>query len=284
MKAAISVLSIVICLFVLLFSCKKSESEIRQSLRVTDFTKSGEVHNEFLTNVLVNFELPRDRDMTLDKKTDYVYEFNRAYAHGCERIINPSIFELSMKEHKHLVQMDELVFISFSLSIDYARLENEELNVFESLDFLRSNDLVSDFWYFTLYGLCDDVRANYMHELSDEELEYRIRNYVAAYEDHQYSTQSGEGEALGEILAITIASIEWWKTNPDAYNGFLEGQRIAPWAAADIVGACWGGCTGAIGSYVTGGEVNWGAVGIGALSGAIAGSTGAIGKIAKWLS
>lgn len=94
---------------------------------------------------------------------------------------------------------------------------------------------------------------------------------------------------VGTILAISMASLEWWGQNSDALddlaskNNAANRALIAPWVAADLVGATWGGATGAIASYAGTGEVNWTAVGVGALSGAVSGSTGAIGKIAKWL-
>ena len=55
-------------------------------------------------------------------------------------------------------------------------------------------------------------------------------------------------------------------------------------AVSDAVGAIWGATSGAIGSYMINGEVKWGSVGFGALSGAVAGSTGVVGKVAKWIT
>ncbi len=51
----------------------------------------------------------------------------------------------------------------------------------------------------------------------------------------------------------------------------------------DVVGAVIGGVSGGIGSAVVGGHWNWGSVAWGAGVGAITGSTGVVGKVAKWI-
>jgi len=61
-------------------------------------------------------------------------------------------------------------------------------------------------------------------------------------------------------------------------------KALPAWAAADVVGAGYSAVVAGIGSYSTTGEVNWGEVRIAAVGGAVAGSTGIIGKAGKWLS
>lgn len=101
-----------------------------------------------------------------------------------------------------------------------------------------------------------------------------------------YLADDGSGYVSGYAIAISIASMEWWEENPDAAMMDLKGTSVLvpAWAVADVVGAIWGATSGAIGSYLMNGEVKWGAVGFGALSGAVAGSTGVVGKVAKWIS
>ena len=112
-----------------------------------------------------------------------------------------------------------------------------------------------------------------------------IQELIEEFNHIGYNVDSGEGEMVATVLAISIASIEWWEENPDAFTDNLKSTEALPaWAAADVVGAAWGAATGAIGSYAGTGEVNWTAVGVGAVSGAVAGSTGIIGKAGKWLS
>lgn len=272
-----------ICVFTFQ-SCKKDYLHRTEGLKVEDFEKTGEVHNGFMTNLLENFDVKEYDELASPRdKVDLLYAFNSDFLLKSGSIVNTGEYVEYFNRHKGLVITEKLTGSAFHVNRSGGRDEYEGKNVFELLNYLDSLNLVSEFWYSTLYDLCTDLKSNYVGALSDQELELKIEEYVQAFDSHGYDPSSGEGVSLGKILAITTASVEWWKAHPEAYSGFLEGERLAPWAAADIVGAAWGGATGAIGSYTAGGEVDWGAVGVGALSGAIAGSTGAVGKIAKWL-
>ncbi len=80
--------------------------------------------------------------------------------------------------------------------------------------------------------------------------------------------------------------MKWCRQNPDAtsYSGRgVSNFAVPAWVAADAGGAIGGGVIGAIDSYYQNGEVDWTSVGIGALGGAIDGSVGISGKIARWV-
>lgn len=90
---------------------------------------------------------------------------------------------------------------------------------------------------------------------------------------------------VASILAISIASIEWWEENPDAFADNTKSTKALPvWAAADVVGGVLGAGMSAAAQYGVNGDVNWEIVGYSALGGAVAGSTGIVGKAAKWIS
>jgi len=89
------------------------------------------------------------------------------------------------------------------------------------------------------------------------------------------------------VLSIGLASADWWLEHPEA--GWISGGRDvqrrgmpAGWAAADAVGALYGGAWGAFASWASG-EFSWSSVGWGALGGAIESSTGLVGKIVRKL-
>jgi len=88
---------------------------------------------------------------------------------------------------------------------------------------------------------------------------------------------------VGTILAISISSIEWWEENPDALDGLAarselnQKSLIAPWLATDIGGAIIGGVyAGVVGN-------SWRSAAYGALGGAVFASTGAAGRLGRWL-
>lgn len=149
-----------------------------------------------------------------------------------------------------------------------------------------SKKLIDEFEYIALNTLADMMRGNYEGTVSDEQIFEYATELKNQWEQKNYIKDGTHGKVLAYTLSITLASLEWWRENPDAsYKLDSIGNKVlvAPWVAADVGGAIWGGATGAIASYVGTGEVNGWAVGIGALSGAVSTSTGAAGKLGKWL-
>jgi hypothetical protein len=265
-------------------ACSEENIVTKESLLLTDFKEAGEIHNKFLTNVKSNFHEIKSIE-SVEGKVAYINDFNRSFVASLDLEEREKQMLLDgLDQNKQLVRTEVLTAEAFHQNKS-GRVSSEEANLFQTIEALRADGLISEFGYNLLNQYGNDVKSNYNGSLTDAMLKRKTLGYISEFESHAYATQSGEGQMIGNILAISIASIEWWEANPDAFEYNTENGRvlIAPWAAADIVGAAWGGATGAIGSYAGTGEVNWTAVGVGALSGAIAGSTGAVGKIAKWL-
>jgi len=93
---------------------------------------------------------------------------------------------------------------------------------------------------------------------------------------------------MAMTLAISISSLNWWKENGDTLSGSLgkikSAMLLPAWVGADIAGAAIGAITSGISQYTVNGDVNWSVVGLSALGGAVAGSTGIVGKVGEWLS
>lgn len=158
----------------------------------------------------------------------------------------------------------------------------EELAVFEVVDGIYSDEIISEFGHNLLINYMNDVKANYEGLLSNSELKAKTLQYINEFESHNYSLDSGEGQLIGTTLAISIASMEWWEENPDAYP---ETETfLAPWAALDIVGGVFSGAASAGIQYGVNGSVNWEIVGWSSLAGAVSSSTGVVGKVAKLLA
>ncbi len=269
-------------------SCEKEESNVAKTkIQVSDFSKWGEIHNAFLTNVKNNFDAGKSINNNVFEKIDIINDFNKKFASELDLPAKEKQLILQgLREHKSLIVTEQLTALCFGQK-NIKSSNNDEENIFELIENLAESHQINDNSLSILISLSTDLKANYEGLLSDAQLKTNIKYLITKFDDIGYQPGSGEGEMLATILAISIASIEWWEENPDAFGGNLKSTNeitIAPWAAADIVGAVWGGVTGAIGSYAGSGEVNWTSVGVGALSGAVSGSTGSVGKIAKWLS
>jgi hypothetical protein len=138
----------------------------------------------------------------------------------------------------------------------------------------NQDERISDEAYLIIIELYQNLKLNYERKLSDDLLKQKVNELILKFDNLSYSEDSEEGKMVAVTLAISISSIEWWKQNPNAVGSNL---KVAPWVAADvggaIFGAVWGGVVGG----------SWKSAGIGALGGAIAGSTGIAGRIGKFL-
>jgi len=266
--------------FLMIFiSCSKNSNQEEVKLKVSDFEKMGKIHNDFLTNVKDNFTIIKNIKNEQDK-INAINQFNKNFVSSLG--ISPyekNLFLTEFDRNKNLVKQSYLTSAIFGYNTS-TRSDNNEQNIFEIINNLHQQGVIGNQSFQLLNSLVNDLKNNYEGNLSDIELKINIENLITEFDNIGFSENS-EGVMVGTVLGISIASIEWWEDNPDAFG---SETRLAPWIAADIAGAAWGAATGAIGSYAGTGEVNWTAVGVGAASGAIAGSTGAIGRIAGWLS
>ena len=281
-----------IAIFFIVACSKEDSTNIETTqLKVSDFNKIGEIHNSFLTNVKDNFEIIETLTNE-QEKIEAIYQFNKDFVTSLDiSATEKNLLIADLDKTKSLVKEDVLISKSFGIALNnkyYSKNQENEENLFDIIENLKTDGKINNESYQILNSLSNDLKANYEGSLSDNQLKINVQSLINDFNNAGYSENS-DGEMVGTVLSISISSIEWWEQNPDALDN-LESRSnvsnkavIAPWLAADLVGAAWGGATGAIASYAGAGEVNWTAVGIGAASGAISGSTGAIGKIANWL-
>ncbi len=148
-----------------------------------------------------------------------------------------------------------------------------DMNLMDMITLLQSKNMISDFGVDLLKKLTNTLTKNYNKQITDASLKKEVEAMILLFDDRSYSKDSEEGKMIATVFAISIASIEWWEKNP---NILSDDSKVAPWVAADLAGALVGGVTGAIVS----GKLNGKSV----LAGAVSGSTGAVGKVAKLIS
>ncbi|MFW5673835.1 MAG: hypothetical protein ACOCG3_04520 [Rikenellaceae bacterium MAG02] len=242
------------------------------------FEKYGKMHNDFLSHFKNEFVI--NPDITkLSEGIDYITQFYINYAMELEiGTDEKNTLIKSLEDYKRFLYTPEFyneLFVSEDSSGLY----------FESIKQAHNLRIIDDFEFNRMNLIGQKAKDNHDGLISYEELKNIILQIKNEWIAQGYSIESDKGHALAITLAISLASIEWWEENPDAYDDNQKNTKALPaWAGADIVGAGYGAAVSAISSYTTTGEVNWEAVGIGAVSGAVSGSTGIIGKAGKWLS
>lgn len=267
----------------IIMSCNKQEElEAKTRMLVSDFAKTGEIHNAFLTNVKDNFEAVKGLKDESDR-IEVINNFNKDFISTLElSSAEKQGLKQSLEENKSLVVTSNLTEKCFSSNNLKSGGDN---NLFGLLEQLKIDNQINGNTYRILNRLSVDLKLNYENSLSDAELKQSIQGLITEFNDLGYDISSGEGEMVATILSVSIASIEWWEQNPDAFADNQKRVKALPvWAAADVVGGVLGAGVSATAQYGVKGKVNWKVVGISAVAGAVAGSTGIVGKAAKFIS
>ncbi len=253
-------------------------------MKVSDFKKSGEIHNAFLLNVKENFRILEKID-NINERIEVVNNFNKEFVSSLD--LPTSEKQILVKEldnHKDLVLTSNLVSRTFKgspLKGIKSTSEFENVNIFQLIEKLREDNQINENSHNILNSLAQDLKLNYEHSLSDLQFKENIEALIENFNNYGYDIESGEGKMVGTVLAISIASIQWWEENPDALPSHI---KVAPWVAADVVGAALGAGISAAAQYHVNDEVNWEVVGYSALGAGAVASTGIVGKAAKWIS
>ncbi len=274
-----------ILMFVFLLSCSKGreyESQV-DLLSFQSFEKIGKLHNDFMTNVQNNFKV-RESVKSLNARIDYVNSYHLNYLENCS--LSQFEKETLGQELERAKNLTDVENIKQLLTIkNEARKDANLESLCSILDKALDCKCIDEFEYTALTRIMDLAKLSFDGLVSQHELMSSLEKMKKDWISNKYKIDSKAGYISGYAIAISLASMNWWEENAEAGTVESKGINVIPvWVAADAVGAVWGAASGAIGSYVINDEVNWESVGWGALSGAVAGSTGVVGKVGKWLS
>lgn len=281
--------ALTVALFIFLLGCNKDTAIQEEpivttsTLKVSDFSKLGEIHNAFLSNVNDNFNAVK-KEESLDERIEVLNNFNKEFAKTLNLSEHQKQFLIDgLENHKDLVVTENLARKSLRLGANTTAEDSEE-SAFVLIEGLKSAEQISEGSYSILNRLVLDLKSNYEHSLSDAQLKLNIKKLVKEFDNLNFTDDSQEGQMIASILAISIASIEWWKENPKAFAENAKTMALPVWAAADVVGGVIGAGASALIQYKVNGEINGEIVAYSAVGGAVVGSTGIVGKAAKWLS
>jgi hypothetical protein len=279
----ITVLSLMVILLLSNACTSDKRDESVNLLEFDTFKAIGQLHNNFMSNVENNF-IPDESLTSLDEKIDYIAAFQVRYINNCTLLQSDrEIFVENMIKSKDLANID---ILNKLVAKDIKGCNLDELqSVYSLIEETREYQLIDDFEYFSLLQMADMARLCLAGSVSQDELWIFLNNMKKKWIMMKYPSDSNVGYLSGYVIAVALSSIDWWELNPESGALMTKSINIIPaWVAADAVGALWGATSAAIGSYIVNGGVRWGSVGYGALSGAVAGSTGVVGKVAKWIS
>jgi hypothetical protein len=261
----------------MLYSCSKSSNEVAPNAAKTSSVRTdksggtlGDIHNQYLSEVTSNFDYTSVFS-TKSERIDAVASFFVSYTNTFNNlsVAEKNALNASLNYHKNLVEPSTLIDEAFG--VDAGQTTNRLKTRYNEM---LASDAIDSWEHQMIVGLLD---------LSEEALKYNTvsitayRNYIsqakAELQNRNYTENSRHGKYAKAILSIAESSANWWADNSGEGNGgdVYEVQ----WIALDVAGAC----LGAGWAYLGGGDMGWGALG-----GAIFASTGAAGKIVKYLT
>jgi hypothetical protein len=276
MKKIIRLSVFIITLITLITSCKKID-EISNPIKISKnpYEKIGKLHNDFLTNVKNNF-VPNMTITNLEDGFSFITDFHVSYVLGSSLNSEEKAgYVKSLNEYKRFVNTHEFYNEFFT-----SESKDSQGRYYDYLKEAYTIGIIDNFEFEQLNMIGQKLVENYYGEISNTEFEQLLIKINNKWIAKNYSTDSETGQILAMSLSLSFSSIEWWKENPDAFGD----AKLPPVVGADIAGAVVGGVVAGVNSYILNGEVNWGAVGLGAGAGAITGSTGVVGKVGKWIS
>lgn len=246
-----------------------------ETLSIDMFSHYGEMHNKFIANAYKNFVEPR-RIANIDAAIDYICQFNIAFVDSLRLSDDERNLTISaLHDYKRFVNTRAFYAEFFEVG---SKNGSDKSLYYTLIDEAASVEAIDDFELEQVSRIGQLLQENHDGLISDEELYSIILKIKEQWEGMDYTVESNKGQMLGVILSISLASLEWWTENPEA--AINHETRIAPWVAGDIAGAVIGAASSAVNGAI-GGEITAGGVGRGALIGAVAGSTGAVSKLAK---
>lgn len=269
----------------------------------------GEIHNTMLDFVDKKFVSPTLRpatqngriDLFLSLQADWVYELPLS-ERDCENL------KTELYVYKDYLITDRLR--DNILGVQPQSLDSEDDIVsFDTMEYYRSlykAGIIEERELKIFTDLYKHFKNHAEGTMSDIELEANVDSLIVTwknnYSEVNYSclkiSKSSDGikyldvpahifnhneipagAISGIVLNISKHSLSYW--NGPQSPGKVE--RIAPWVAADGVGALKGAGWTLLYHFVTNTQIDWGSVGWGALSGAIEGSLGVFGKVGRYL-
>lgn len=135
------------------------------------------------------------------------------------------------------------------------------------------------FEYELLHQLAAATNKNMQGSMSNEGLTSEVMRLCDEWNTHYKYSVKGAASYSGYILSISKSSMEWWADEVGTST-----RAVPLIIGQDVAGALIGAVSSAVIQYATKKQVDGLALGYSALSGAITGSTGVVGKAGKFIS
>ncbi|MDR2065546.1 MAG: hypothetical protein LBP85_07565 [Prevotellaceae bacterium] len=282
-----------IATIIAIMACIKDVNEANEVnnkdvLTVKTYSYWGKLHNEGLTNVKNNFNIP-EGNFSLSEKIDYIKNFNMEFLKKSDvkKFVKQEDIEFYMDKYKNFVDKRQLYSKCFAPVMQTQSLGNlqtvDSIGIYAALDVIYQKDSIDEFEYKSMKKILDyaKVSLDTLAIAPSQGFASLLDEISKEFNDKKYPADGKYGHSLGAVLAIGNASNEWWTSNRDMISDTGNSHDLPMQLEAGTVGDAVGAIWGMVGGVIAGGD--FGDVMIGGFLGAIEGSTGFLGKLVKWL-
>lgn len=277
--------------FVLMSSCESQVNDISDGkMKVSDFDYVGELHNKAMTYTMVNID-----NISFEKEHDNVAK--------AKKILSLDKEGLQVELVKHNCIDNPEKYASFMLADDFGKYLLSTVNTTRTVDMDLDDIIKNDSLnlesapslYQMLYAgqeqgvysaktvsfiqrIVKLLQASLEGMISDDNFLNEINVISDEFDKTGYDKDSAEGAAVASMLSVAKSSYQWWSDNPNYIDSECQG-KLPHIVAMDLGGACAGVLLHSVQHWND--RLTWGGVGNAALWGAISGSTGLGGRIAR---
>ncbi|MDR2125499.1 MAG: hypothetical protein LBP63_01545 [Prevotellaceae bacterium] len=265
-----------------------NEVDNKDVLTVETYSYWGKLHNEGLTNVKNNFNIP-EGNFSLSEKIDYIKNFNMEFLKKSDvnKFVKQEDIEFYMDKYKNFVDKRQLYRKCFAPVMQTQSLGNlqtvDSIGIYAALDIIYQKDSIDEFEYKSMKKILDyaKVSLDTLAIAPAKDFASLLDEISKEFNDKKYLVDGKYGHFLGAVLAIGNASNEWWTSNPDMIsdigNSGGDVMQLQAGTVGDAIWAAYGMAT----ALIAGGD--FGDVMIGGFFGALEGSTGFMSKFIAWL-
>ncbi|MDR2651534.1 MAG: hypothetical protein LBC68_04370 [Prevotellaceae bacterium] len=279
-----------IAAIIAIMACTKDANETNvvdneNVLTVETYSYWGKLHNEGLSNVKNNFNIP-EGDFSLSEKIDYIKNFSMEFLKTTDikEFCTQEDLELYMDKYKNLVDKRQAYSKCFTpvmkvqSSGNSETEENDNIDIYAALDIAYQSDFIDEFEYKSMKRILD-----YAAIMPSQDFASLLDEIGNEFNDKKYPADGKYGHSLGLVVAIGNASDEWWTSNQDMISDFGNSNGDIMQLQAGTVGDAVGAIGGMLWHLLTADDPSFKGAMLGGFYGAVAASTGWVNKLVSWL-
>jgi hypothetical protein len=279
MKTKMKLVPFVLFGLCLVFNSCSEQDELTQLKSSKDQNTSlGMIHNDFLTHTMRNFAYSSEYNSEEHALQSLAAFQSQHFSSNSSLLYDLETAQLLLAEKTDLYDIANVKkALNEGVELNNRSYQLEELN-----ELYKTEGLISQRDQLIVNPIITDIRLNLSNSLSNQAVYKNLLDLKSQWDISQNTSNAGTDYSF-IILDISINSLEWWAANSLEAN---EQQKLAPWICTDIAGAIIGVGLSVGTQYFLGsdGGINWRIVAASGLTTAIMGSTGALGRIGRWMS